>query len=349
MQTQIMTENIGTTNATPPPKPKKFLDRLRDEMRLRHYALRTEQSYVAWTRRYILFHLKRHPQDMGAADVRAFLQHLAVERNVSASTQNQAFNALIFVCEQFMGIQLGPLGEVARCTRPGRLPIVLSKPEVTRLLAFLSGTYQLIGHLLYGAGLRLMECLRLRIKDIDLDRNMIIVRAGKGNKDRRTLLPQTVREPLRAHLAKVRILHDLDLAKGNGRVELPYALAVKYPNADRTWGWQYVFPAAGWSTDPRSGVIRRHHLHEHSIQRMFKEASRRAGIVKPATPHTMRHSFATHLLEAGYDIRTLQTLLGHKDVSTTMIYTHVMDQPGLGVRSPLDEIELASRDHHSTV
>ena len=331
-----MNQDQPPVKAERAPTPKKLLDQVRDEMRVRHYALTTEQSYVEWMRRYILFHQKRHPREMGAAEVRGFLEHLAVERKVSASTQNQALNAIVFLYRHVLKMPLGELGEFTPAKRPRRVPEVLSREEVQRLLSLLGGTYQLIGKLLYGTGMRLLECLRLRVKDVDFDRNQITIHAGKGGKDRRTMLPQSLRGALQEHLARVKILHEEDLAKGNGRVELPQALAAKYPNADREWGWQYVFPATAWSRDPRSGIVRRHHVHENSVQRVVKEAARRARLAKAASCHTLRHSFATHLLEAGYDIRTVQELLGHKDVATTMIYTHVLNKPGLGVRSPLD-------------
>ena len=314
----------------------KLLDQVRTLCRLKHYSIRTEQTYADWIKRFILFHHKRHPKDMGAPEVRLFLEDLAVRRRVAASTQNQALNALVFLYHQVLDQDLGSIGEFARAKRPQRLPTVLTRDEVSRLLAGLDGTYRLIARLLYGTGMRLLEGLRLRVKDLDFDRNQIIIRDGKGEKDRVTMLPASLQTELRAHLERVRRLHEDDLAAGNGRVYLPYALAEKYPNANQDWDWQYVFPAKSLSTDPRSGDRRRHHVDETSLQRAIKIAVRTARLTKPASCHTLRHSFATHLLESGYDIRTIQDLLGHKDVATTMIYTHVMTKPGLGVKSPLD-------------
>lgn len=318
-----------------PPKPK-LLDQLREIIRLKHYSIRTEQSYVDWAKRYILFHGKKHPKDMGAKEISAFLTHLAVDKNVSASTQNQALNALIFLYKELLKISVGDIGEVARAKRPIRRPVVMSRDEVKRVTDKMTGLPRLMAELLYGTGMRLMEGVRLRVKDIDFDLNQIIVRDGKGAKDRVTMLPQKLRPPLERHLSEVKAIHDRDLAAGNGHVYLPYALAEKYPNADKEWGWQYVFPARSISKDPRSGRVGRHHLHETALQSAMKNAVRAAGLTKPASVHTLRHSFATHLLEAGYDIRTVQELLGHKDVSTTMIYTHVLKQGAGAVRSPVD-------------
>lgn len=318
-----------------PPKPK-LLDQLREIIRLKHYSIRTEQSYVDWAKRYILFHGKKHPKDMGAKEISAFLTHLAVDKNVSASTQNQALNALIFLYKELLKISVGDIGEVARAKRPIRRPVVMSRDEVKRVTDKMTGLQRLMAELLYGTGMRLMEGVRLRVKDIDFDLNQIIVRDGKGAKDRVTMLPQKLRPPLERHLSEVKAIHDRDLAAGNGHVYLPYALAEKYPNADKEWGWQYVFPARSISKDPRSGRVGRHHLHETALQSAMKNAVRAAGLTKPASVHTLRHSFATHLLEAGYDIRTVQELLGHKDVSTTMIYTHVLKQGAGAVRSPVD-------------
>lgn len=318
-----------------PPKPK-LLDQLREIIRLKHYSIRTEQSYVDWAKRYILFHGKKHPKDMGAKEISAFLTHLAVDKNVSASTQNQALNALIFLYKELLKISVGDIGEVARAKRPIRRPVVMSRDEVKRVTDKMTGLPRLMAELLYGTGMRLMEGVRLRVKDIDFDLNQIIVRDGKGAKDRVTMLPQKLRPPLERHLSEVKAIHDRDLAAGNGHVYLPYALAEKYPNADKEWGWQYVFPARSISKDPRSGRVGRHHLHETALQGAMKNAVRAAGLTKPASVHTLRHSFATHLLEAGYDIRTVQELLGHKDVSTTMIYTHVLKQGAGAVRSPVD-------------
>ncbi|MGQ9585800.1 MAG: integron integrase [Anaerolineae bacterium] len=317
------------------PRPKKLLDQVRDALRLKHYAYRTEQAYVAWIKRYILFYDKRHPAEMGTAEVEAFLTHLAVKEHVAASTQNQALSALLFLYREVLHQELGPV-DALRAKRPKRLPTVLTKDETLRLIGCLSGTHQLMAKLIYGSGIRLMECLRLRVKDLEFEQRALIVRNGKGAQDRVTVLPDSLISLLQEHLQRVKALHEQDLAQGYGAVYLPDALARKYPNADKEWGWQYVFPASSLSQDPRSGVTRRHHLHESSLQKAIKEAARLAGIVKPVGPHTLCHSFATHLLEAGYDIRTVQELLGHKDVRTTMIYTHVLQRGGLAVRSPLD-------------
>ena len=314
----------------------RLLDRLRAEIRLRHYSIRTEETYVDWARRFILFHGKRHPKDMGAGEVTAFLSHLASERNVSASTQNQAKSALLFLYREVLDIELPWLDEVIAAKAPRRLPVVLTQIEVRRLLNATSGTMGLVVSLLYGTGMRLLEGLRLRVKDVEFARREIIVREGKGNKDRVTVLPENLILPLKTHLEKVKALHERDLEAGFGEVYLPDALAVKYPNAAKSWGWQYVFPSTVRSVDPRSGMERRHHLYEASVQRAVREAAKLANIHKPVSPHVLRHSFATHLLQAGYDIRTVQELLGHKDVATTMIYTHVLNKGGRGVVSPLD-------------
>jgi integron integrase len=314
----------------------KLLDRVRAEIRVRHYSLRTEQSYVDWARRYILFNQKRHPAEMGAVEVRDFLSHLAVERHVSASTQNQAKSALLFLYREVLKVELPWLDEIVVAKSAKRLPVVLTQVEVRALLNAMSGTMGLVASLLYGTGMRLLEGLRLRVKDVEFSRREIIVREGKGNKDRVTVLPENLILPLKAHLEKVRALHERDLEAGYGAVYLPDALAVKYPNAARAWSWQYVFPSPVRALDPRSGVERRHHVYETSVQRAVREAARAAGLHKPVTPHVLRHSFATHLLQAGYDIRTVQELLGHKDVATTMIYTHVLNKGGRGVTSPLD-------------
>jgi len=318
-------------------KPK-LLDQVRAKIRLKHYSIRTEQAYVDWIRRYILFHGKRHPQEMGKPEVEQFLSHLAVERNVAASTQNQALSAILFLYKEVLEKNIGWLDDVERAKRPARLPVVLTAAEVRAVLAHLEGRHRLMANLLYGAGLRLMECVRLRVKDLDFEYRQITVRDGKGQKDRLTMLPDALAGPLRTHLADVKILHEQDLQEGFGNVYLPFALERKYPNAGREWGWQYVFPASQRSIDPRSNIERRHHLDEQTLQRAFKSAVRASGITKPASCHSLRHSFATHLLMAGYDIRTVQELLGHKDVSTTMIYTHVLNRGGKGVVSPLDAI-----------
>ncbi len=318
----------------------KLLDQVRGKIRLKHYSLRTEQAYSDWIRRYIRFHGTRHPREMGAAEVESFLTHLAVEGKVAASTQNQAKSALLFLYKEVLESELPWLDNVEQAKAPKRLPVVLTRAEVQALLTRLDGTHWLMASLLYGAGLRLMECLRLRVKDVDFSRKEILVRDGKGFKDRVTMLPVALVEPLRAHLERVRELHRQDLADGFGAVYLPYALERKYPNAAREWIWQYIFPTAKRSVDPRSGETRRHHVQDQALQRAIKQAVRDADLTKPATPHTLRHSFATHLLEGGYDIRTVQELLGHSDVSTTMIYTHVLNKGGHGVASPLDGMPL---------
>lgn len=314
----------------------RLLDLVRGKIRLKHYSIRTEQAYVDWIRRFILHHDKRHPRDMGAAEVEAFLTHLAVAGRVAASTQNQAKSALLFLYREVLGLELPWLDNVERAKAPKRLPVVLTTVEVQAMLGRLDGVHWLIASLLYGSGLRLMEAVRLRVKDVEFSRREILVREGKGFKDRITMLPASLCEPLRQQITCTRVIHQRDLDAGFGSVYLPYALDRKYPNAGRDWGWQYVFPAESVSIDPRSGTMRRHHVGEQSIQRAVRQAVRAAEIDKPATPHTLRHSFATHLLQRGYDIRTVQELLGHSDVSTTMIYTHVLNRGGRGVISPLD-------------
>ncbi len=313
-----------------------FLKQVRDLIRVKHLSIRTEETYLGWIRRFILFHNKKHPEEMGAAEVQVFLTHLAVEGNVAASTQNQAFAALLFLYRDVLQKPLGNIESVVRAKQPKRIPDVFTKQEAQRVLAYLRGEEWLVANLLYGAGLRLLEALRLRVKDLDFEYKQIMVRDGKGAKDRITVLPEKIITPLREHLARVSLLHAEDLRLGFGEVYLPFALERKYPNANKEWIWQYVFPAAKRSIDPRSNKERRHHLSESIIQRAVKNAVTQANIPKKGSPHTLRHSFATHLLEAGYDIRTLQELLGHKDVRTTQIYTHVVKRNGLGVRSPLD-------------
>lgn len=315
----------------------KLLDQLRDRIRLKHYSLRTEQAYLQWVKRYILFHGKRHPAEMGKEEIEAFLSSLAVERNVAASTQAQALSAILFLYKEVLGMDMPWLTDLTRAKKPVRLPTVLSREEIQALLKSVDDPLMdLIVQLLYGTGMRLLEGLRLRVKDVDFSLNEIVVREGKGNKDRVTMLPASLSARLQTHLRTVKAQHDADLAAGHGEVWLPDALAVKYPNAAKSWGWQYVFPASGYSVDPRSGAVRRHHIDEKRVQRAVRKAALRAGIAKPVSPHTLRHSFATHLLESGYDIRTVQELLGHSDVSTTMIYTHVLNKGGRGVVSPLD-------------
>ncbi|MFZ4535049.1 integron integrase [Propionivibrio sp.] len=321
-----------------PPTAPKLLDQVRGRIRFKHYSIRTEQAYVDWIKRFIRHFGKQHPKDLGADEVQAFLTHLAVVGRVAASTQNQAKSALLFLYKEVLGVELPWLDKVESAKTPKRLPVVLTRDEVMAMLSRLEGSSGLIARLLYGTGLRIMECLRLRVKDVNFERGEILVRDGKGAKDRVTMLPASVVPALRVHFDRVRELHRQDLAGGHGEVHLPYALDRKYPSAGREWMWQYVFPAAGLSVDPRSGVVRRHHVQDQSVQRAIRQAVRDAGINKPATPHTLRHSFATHLLESGYDIRTVQELLGHSDVSTTMIYTHVLNRGGRGVASPLDKL-----------
>jgi integron integrase len=315
----------------------KLLDQVRNAIRVRHYSIRTEEAYVGWVRRFVVFHGKRHPSELGAVEVSKFLTHLAVRGRVAASTQNQALNALVFLYRHVVEQPLPELlDDVARAKKPTRLPVVLTRDEVQRVLRELDGAHALVGQLLYGCGLRLLEALRLRVKDLEWSAHQVVVRDGKGAKDRVTMLPERVKEPLQGHLRRVRLTHNDDLAAGFGAVHLPEALGRKYPSAERSWGWQYVFPAPARALDPRAGVMRRHHLHESSVQKAVNAAVRRSGIEKRASCHTFRHSFATHLIEAGYDIRTVQELLGHADVRTTMIYTHVLNRGGRGVRSPLD-------------
>jgi integron integrase len=321
----------------PRPTPR-LLDQVRDQIRTRHYSYRTEEAYVGWIRRFIQFHRKRHPAELGRADVSRFLTMLAVEQRESAATQNQALAALLFLYREVLHQEVGWLDDIVRAKRPQRLPTVLTRTEVERLFAHLRGTPRIMATLLYGSGLRLMECHRLRVKDLDFERHEIVVREGKGDKDRVTVLPTRAAAELRAHLTTGAALHARDLADGYGRVMLPDALARKYPHADREWAWQWVFPASKLSIDPRSGIRRRHHLDPSVLQRAIHLAARTAGLSKPVSPHTLRHCFATHLLEAGYDIRTVQELLGHRDVNTTMIYTHVLNRGGRGVESPADRI-----------
>jgi integron integrase len=319
------------------------LDRVRWHLRVKRYSIRTEQSYVDWIKRFILFHKKRHPTEMGEDEIAAFLSHLAIDGRVAASTQNQAFSALLFLYQQVLERKLDFIAGVERVRRPPKLPVVFTRAEARAVLARLNGDYRLMVHLLYGSGLRLLECLRLRVKDIDFGYRQITVREGKALRERVTILPDRLIRPLQAHLGRVKERHLQDLARNAGAVYLPSALHRKYPKAAREWAWQYVFPAQKLSLDPRSGEKRRHHIAERNLQNAVRDAIRATGIAKAASCHTFRHSFATHLLENGYDIRTVQELLGHKDVTTTMIYTHVCNRPGLGIRSPVDEPSSASK------
>lgn len=314
----------------------RLFEEIRRVLRVKHYSMRTEVVYLGWIRRFILAQGRRHPRSLGAPEVEQFLSSLAVDGQVSASTQNQALSALLFLYKEVLGIDLPWMEGVTRAKRPRRLPTVLSRVEVQDLLAQLDGRPWLLCSLLYGTGLRLMECLRLRVKDVDFARNEITVRNGKGGKDRRTVLPKSLVEPLQREVERARTLHAADLQAGFGAVHLPHALARKYPNAEREFGWQYVFPSPKRSVDPRDKVVRRHHFEDGALSRALKAACGRAGIVKPVSAHTLRHSFATHMIEAGYDIRTVQELLGHKDVATTQIYTHVLNRGAGGVVSPLD-------------
>ena len=326
------------TLITPTSPPPKLLDQVRDRIRVKHYSLRTETQYVQWVKRFILFHGKRHPSEMSAPEVEAFLTHLAVAEQVSASTQNQALSAILFLYKEVLIIELPWLNDVVRAKQPQRLPVVLTRSEVREVLLRMTGIYGLMANILYGTGMRLMECVRLRVKDVDFERNEIVIRDGKGGKDRVTMLPTAAVAALQDQLARRRALFEDDLRLSKASVYLPGALARKYPNAATEWMWQYIFCAGCYSVDPRSQAERRQHIDEKLLQRAMKKAVQAAGLTKPATPHTLRHSFATHLLEAGYDIRTVQELLGHADVSTTMIYTHVLNKGGRGVLSPLDQL-----------
>lgn len=316
--------------------PPRLLDQVRARCRRLSYSVRTERAYASWIRRFVLANDKRHPRDLGAHEVEKFLTDLAVRGNVAASTQNQALSALIFLYREVLGLDLPWMENVTRAKRPQRLPVVLSRTEVERLLTMIDGEVWLMAALLYGSGMRLMECMRLRVKDVDFERRQITIRDGKGAKDRQVPLPEGVRDRLKTAVERVRILHAQDLAEGHGVVWMPNALSRKYPKAEREFAWQYVFPARSLSVDPRSGIVRRHHVDEAVLQRAIKTARLRAGIDKLVTPHVLRHSFATHLLEFGADLRTIQALLGHKDVATTQIYTHVLNRGAGGVLSPLD-------------
>ena len=322
-------------NASTPP-PKRLLDQVRDAIRLKHYAYRTEQIYVQWIRRYILFHNKRHPNQMGVPEIEAFLTHLAVQEHVAASTQNQALSALLFLYREVLFLPLDARIDAVRAKPSRKLPTVLTKDEVRSVIVHMTGVHRLIVQTLYGSGLRLREAMQLRVKDLDFPQHQIVVRDAKGHDSRVTMLPVSLVEPLQEHLQGVQRLHRQDLEQGYGATVLPFALARKYPNANRQWHWQFVFPSSTRCQDPRSGTVVRYHLHESGLQKAVKQAVRCAGIQKRVGCHTFRHSFATHLLQNGYDIRTVQELLGHKDVKTTMIYTHVLNRGGRGVRSPLD-------------
>ena len=319
-----------------PEKQKKLADQMREKIRLKNYSIRTEKAYVEWYERFVRFHQLTHPAKMGGREIEQFLTHLVVVRNVSPSTQNQALSALIFLYKEVLGIELAWFDNFQRAKKPENLPVVFTQNEVRRIMAHMEGIQWVMAQLLYGAGLRLMECIRLRVKDADFERHELSVRRGKGQKDRITMLPKVVEEPPTQHLKKVKSLHEQDLAEGFGEVYLPYALETKYPNANKSWIWQYVFPSGKRSVDPRSGKTRRHHLDEKTLQRAVKKAITAAKVPKKGSCHTFRHSFATHLLEAGYDIRTVQELLGHSDVRTTMKYTHVLNRGGKGVISPAD-------------
>ena len=316
---------------------KKLLDLYSEALRNRHYSLRTEETYISWVRQFILYHNKRHPREMGPAEINDFITNLVNRRSVAASTQNQAISAIMFLYRNVLRMELDEAEILPiRPTKPKRIPTVLSRDEAKKVIARMEGVYKLMTQIMYGSGLRLMEVIRLRIKDLDFDNRQIIVRDGKGENDRITPFPDALLASMRLHIHQVRIQHELDLTQGYGTVYLPYALERKYPNANREFAWQYVFPASVLSVDPLTGIRQRHHLAESNLQKAVKRATRLAKIDKPVTPHIFRHSFATHLLEAGYDIRTVQELLGHKDVKTTMIYTHVLRRGGLAVKSPLD-------------
>jgi integron integrase len=323
-------------STSPTPGKPKLLEQVRQAIQSRHYSYMTEKAYVGWIKRFIFFHNKRHPAEMGEPEIARFLSSLATDAKVSASTQNQALHSILFLYQEVLQRKVGFVDGVVRAQRPKRLPVVLTREEVRKILGTMNGTPWLMAMLLYGAGLRLMECCRLRVKDIDFSQSAITIRHGKGGKDRHTMLPAAAKDRMYKHLQHVKRLHDEDLKQGLGRVALPNALDRKYPNAPRDWGWQWVFPATSHYTDRINGEKRRHHLHESVRQKAFKEARIKAQVFKLAGCHTLRHSFATHLLEDGYDIRTVQELLGHSDVSTTMIYTHVLNRGGKGVRSPAD-------------
>lgn len=321
---------------TPIPRPRKLLEQVSDALRVKHYSYQTEKSYLLWIRRFILFHNKRHPKEMGGEEINAFLTHLAVGGKVAASTQNQALSALLFLYREVLHLELDLDLDAVRAKRSRYLPTVLTPEEVKAIIVHLSGIHRLVVQVLYGSGLRLAEAQQLRVKDVDFNQRQLVIRNSKGMESRLTMLPETLVEPLQEHLLWAKRQHQQDLEQGYGSVYLPFALERKYPNAEREWSWQYIFPAERLSQDPRTGITRRHHLHESGLQRAIKQAVQKTGIPKRVSCHTFRHSFATHLLQNGYDIRTVQELLGHKDVKTTMIYTHVLNKGGRGVRSPLD-------------
>jgi integron integrase len=323
-------------DAQSPQSEPRLLDQVRRRIRVRHYSIRTERTYVHWIKRFVVFHGTRHPREMGGEEVTAFLSALATERNVAAATQNQALSAILFLYKEVLGVELPWLDAVRRAKKPTRLPTVLTQAEVRVLLAHIEGMHGLMARLMYGTGMRLMECVRLRVKDLELERREVIVRQGKGGRDRMTVLPESLVAPLEAHLASVKEWFLRDRADGIAGVELPHAYGRKNPGAGKAWGWQWVFPSQEITVDPRTRERRRHHTYEQSLQRAVSRAASHARIVKPVSTHTLRHSFATHLMEAGYDIRTVQELLGHRDVSTTMIYTHVLNRGGRGVVSPRD-------------
>ncbi|MFZ2957439.1 MAG: integron integrase [Candidatus Ozemobacteraceae bacterium] len=324
------------SSSIPDPKHPTLLEKVREIIRLKHYSSKTEKSYVGWIRRFLIFFKCRHPREMGCPEIRNFLTDLALVKKVASSTQNQALAALLFMYRDVLRLDLPFVEGIERAKKPERLPIILTRPEIQQIFAYLDGSFWLMGNLLYGAGLRLNECIQLRVQDVEFSNNQITVRQGKGAKDRVTILPEAVKNMLQEQIRRILFIHAQDLSEGFGRVFLPAALDRKYPNAAQEQAWQYVFPARKRSIDPRTNVERRHHLHETSLQHAIKEAVRKAGITKPVGCHSFRHAFATHLLEAGYDIRTIQELMGHKDVSTTMIYTHVLQRGGRGVVSPLD-------------
>ncbi|MCF7815369.1 MAG: integron integrase [Candidatus Cloacimonetes bacterium] len=318
----------------------KLLERVKNAIRTKHYSRKTENSYCSWIKRYILYHNKKHPKDMGEVQIRRFINHLAVKRKLSASTQNQALCAILFLYREVLGVELDRIDKIHWAKKPKRLPVIFSKEEVKAIIAKITGVYRLMTMLLYGSGLRLKECLRLRVKDIDFDNQQIFIRAGKGNKDRYTILPKAIESKLKSHIKSVENIHKRDIEAGNDSVYMPYALEKKYPNAGKKIGWHFLFPSKNLSNDPVSGIRRRHHLHERTLQRAVKKAIKRAGIRKHGGCHTFRHSFATHLLEDGVNVRAVQELLGHKNLETTMVYTHVMNKSKAGIESPADKLSL---------